>query len=730
MPSFSSRSRIGSAASDGLYVVHLSVHGLVRSRDLELGRDADTGGQVRYIIELARELSAHPRISRLDVITRLIEDPRVDASYSVESEPIGPRGFITRLRFGPRRYLRKEKLWPHLGSLADQALYHFSRLGRVPDVIHAHYADAGAVGADLAAILGVPFVFTGHSLGRVKRARCLARGLDGDSMELQYQFRRRIEAEESALDNAAFVVASTQHEIDEQYSGYDRYEPSRMRILSPGVSLSRFEAGSQVDPSRLERFDAELGRFLRDPEKPIVCAIARLDPKKNLEGLIHAFGTCHELRNRANLLLVAGTRDDPAGLERSSREVLTQILALIDKYDLYGSVAYPKHHEPRDVPVIYRLVARSRGIFVNPAFSEPFGLTLLEAAASGVPVVATCHGGPREIIDSCRNGRLIDPHDEGETAGILLDSLSDPDRWDEWSRNGIEGVERKYSWKTHVAAYLDCIDSVRSNPIRPLPSFPNRLPYARRAIVSDIDNTLTGDAAGIEAFVSRLAEARPDVAFGIATGRDLESARRELECWGLPEPDVFITSVGSEIYYGPNMVEDRSWAELINYRWNPRAIEAFSRSVPGIRPQGQDHRRRFKLSFDVDPTVFPGLRDLKAKLRRSGIRARVIYSHGAFLDFLPLRASKGHALRHVALKWGLPASRILVAGDSGNDAEMLTGDTLGVVVANYAAELEKLRGDPRVYFASRPSAWGVLEGLEYYEFIGATDASWSLRLRE
>jgi len=69
-------------------------------------------------------------------------------------------------------------------------------------------------------------------------------------------------------------------------------------------------------------------------------------------------------------------------------------------------------------------------------------------------------------------------------------------------------------------------------------------------------------------------------------------------------------------------------------------------------------------------------------------------------------------------KWNLEPARLLVAGDSGNDADMLSGDALGVVVANHTVELEELRGHPRIYFADGAHAWGVIEGIEHYDFFG------------
>jgi sucrose-phosphate synthase len=48
--------------NDKLYILLVSVHGLIRGQDLELGRDADTGGQTKYVVELLRELSKHPDV--------------------------------------------------------------------------------------------------------------------------------------------------------------------------------------------------------------------------------------------------------------------------------------------------------------------------------------------------------------------------------------------------------------------------------------------------------------------------------------------------------------------------------------------------------------------------------------------------------------------------------------------------------------------------------------------
>ena len=303
----------------GLYVMSLSVHGLVRAEDPELGRDADTGGQVSYVIDQARALAAHRDVDRVDVVTREVVDRNVDASYSEPFERISDGAQVVRLPFGPRRYLYKESLWPYLEGLVDQVTRYVRRVGRVPDVIHGHYADGGYVGAQLANVLGVPFVFTGHSLGRVKRARLLEAGHDAKNIEDRYKLTTRIEAEERALETAAFVIASTSHEVRSQYEIYDRYEPDLIRVIPPGVDLSRFSppGGDWEEPA----IASELARFLADPSKPMILALARPDERKNFDGLVRAFGRAPALRAKANLVIVAGNRDDIRSMEAGPKRV-------------------------------------------------------------------------------------------------------------------------------------------------------------------------------------------------------------------------------------------------------------------------------------------------------------------------------------------------------------------------------------------------------------------------
>ena len=148
--------------------------------------------------------------------------------------------------------------------------------------------------------------------------------------------------------------------------------------------------------------------------------------------------------------------------------------------------------------------------------------------------------------------------------------------------------------------------------------------------------------------------------------------------------------------------------------------------VRGVHPESEYIADDVNVQMDIygphsrfiAPMYIPSPRKIQRHLRQLDLHAKLVYSHQAYLDVLPMRASKGLAIRYLAMKWSVQPEALLVAGDSGNDEEMLSGNTLGVVVGNYSPELERLRGRPRIYFAEGKHAWGVLEGMEHYNFLG------------
>lgn len=703
---------------DGLYLLLISVHGLIRGHNLELGNDADTGGQTKYVVELARALGQCEQVARVDLLTRRIVDEQVSDDYSRSLEKLDEKVQIVRLDAGPDEYIAKEQLWDFLDNFADRALEYVRELGSNPHLIHSHYADAGYVGTRMANMLGVPLVHTGHSLGRVKRRRLLAHGLKRDEIEERYNMSRRINAEEDTLGAAELVITSTYQEIEEQYELYDYYQPQSMRIIPPGTDMQLFYPpdGSEYD---CDIFPA-ISRFLNQPEKPMILALSRPDARKNIATLVDAYGESAELQQAANLVIIAGNRVDVADMEDGAQDVLTDILLRIDKHDLYGRVAYPKHHRADDVPVIYRLATASRGVFVNPALTEPFGLTLIEAAASGLPIVATEDGGPVDIINNCNNGLLIDPLDKAQITSQLLRILGDMSTWQEYADNGLAGVRRHYSWTAHAETYLQAIAPLleRSETVvrRQLP-LRSRL-YHDRTIITDIDQNLLGDTESLADFVDVIKANRKCTTFAVATGRRLDDALRIFKRYGIPQPDLLITSLGTEIHYAPRLTADTGWSLHIDHYWNPKAIRHILADVPGLELQPRDEQSRFKISYYIDPALAPDTDEINSLLHRNEQAVNVFYSFGQFLDIVPVRASKGFALRWFADQWDISLDHVLAAGGSGADEDMMRGNTQAVVVSNrHNEELSELTDVERIYYARQPYAAGILEAIRHYKFL-------------
>lgn len=711
-----------SSSSPKLRFLLISVHGLIRGRDLELGRDADTGGQTLYVVELARALGARDDVEQVDLVTRRIVDPAVGADYAQAEERLSETVRIVRIDAGPDEYIAKEKLWDHLDSFVDNLAEWLRAQPRMPDVVHSHYADAGYVGVRLARLLAAPLVHTGHSLGRDKRKQLLAKGLSAEDIEATYHMRRRINAEEETLANAELVITSTRNEIEAQYGLYDYYDPECMSVIPPGTDLGRFRP-----PAEGESFDygERLEPFLRDPSLPPVLALSRPDERKNIPVLLEAFAVSPRLREAANLVLIAGNRDDIRDLDDGAQAVLTQLLLDLDAHDLYGSVALPKRHTVDEIPVVYRAAAAAGGVFVNPALTEPFGLTLLEAAASGLPLVATENGGPNDIISNCDNGCLVDPLDAEAIAAALLRLLDDPREWRRASRSGLAGVRRHYTWQAHAERYVEAVRGLLTRPRREPADWDagRAARYRERALFTDIDQTLLGDADALREFCTEMQAARKRVVFGVVTGRRFDSALAVLKKHRVPLPDVVISGLGTRIHYGAGLTEDRHWADHVDHDWSLPRIRRALDPLPGLKLQPRDMQSRLKASYYYDPARAPAADEIVALLHQAELNANVIVSFGQFLDVIPSRASKGQALRYAALRLGIPLEQVLAAGGSGADEDMIRGNTLGVVVANrHDEELSALVDLERVFYADRAHAAGLLDAIAHYDFFGADGA--------
>ncbi|MGB0713064.1 MAG: HAD family hydrolase, partial [Gammaproteobacteria bacterium] len=237
-----------------------------------------------------------------------------------------------------------------------------------------------------------------------------------------------------------------------------------------------------------------------------------------------------------------------------------------------------------------------------------------------------------------------------------------------------------------------------------------------RAQVSATTQEATADLSYVYATTARPRGISKPVFTPEAAMRD--AALRMLRRHGIPQPDVLITSGGTEIAYAPDLEPDTAWTRHIDHLWKPRDVRAVIEDLPGIKRQPKQEQSRFKLSYYIDPETAPSLDEINSLLRQDELAANTVVAFGQFLDILPVRASKGLALRWYAAHWDVALERILVAGGSGADEDMMRGNTLAAVVANrHGEELSDLMDLERIYFADKAHADGILEAIHHYDFF-------------
>ncbi|MBC7629609.1 HAD-IIB family hydrolase [Ferruginibacter sp.] len=716
------------------YIQLYSPHGLIRSADPEIGRDKDTGGQVKYVLELLENLSLHPAVRKVDLFTRRVIDKRVSSSYEKEIEIVNEKARIIRISCGGHAYRPKESLWDFLDEFVDKTIRFMDEEADFPDVVHGHYADGNYLAGQVSEIFGIPFLATGHSLGKNKKNILLQEGMTAEKINEKFNMERRIAVEESTLKAADMFIVSTQHVIDTQYALYDNKAATKFEVIPPGVTPETFYPFYRLDmPSfkmsveqeqALYRVNLDIDRFLFNPAKPLILSIGRADKRKNFEMIIQSYGEDKELQAMANLAIFAGVRKDISKMPDDEKDILTNLLLLLDKYDLYGKMAIPKKNDPKlDVPEIYRLAARKKGVFVNATPGENFGLTIVEAAACGLPVIASPTGGPKEILEHCENGLLVDVENPKAIAEALKKIIADQALWEKYSGNGIIAATQLYSWTSFTNKYIEVINCILKEKDSNTFSFTNKTAYGKilasadMFVISDLDGTLVegADTEGLKEFKQWMKDHRENVVFGIASGRNKDITAQALKDYDLPKPDILICSAGSEIYYTDRFIPDKGWARYIDYQWKRSELQQALADFPGIRLQEPAAQWRFKLSYYLDDNFGDdNLANLYKFLDDRKLRAKVLLTENHYLDLLPFRASKGSAVRFLSYKWKIPLERFITAGNSGNDEDMLKGKVNGIVVSNYSPELEDLKKHKSIYFAKKPLSNGVLEGINFH----------------
>jgi len=409
------------------HIAMLSTHGYFDPVP-QLGQ-TDTGGQVVYVLELAKALA---RIGiKVDIYTRWFDAGKLQ----VDPVPGHPDVRIIRIAAGSWEFIPKEFIYDVLPELANNMIRFINENALEYDLFHGHYVDAGIVTLDVANYFKKPAYFTAHSLGEWKRAQMKG---DPQEMEKKFNFKHRM-AEEMRIFKAVNGQSLTSKVQLEKLHELYEYKADNIDIMAPGVDIHKYKLADESEV----KIQTEL------PEKYIYC-ISRLDTNKGHDLLLEAFAIVQEKIDDV-ILVIGGGSPNPESREKT---VLKKMQEIIEKFKMRERVIQIGF-VPNDMMVPYYQQAQ---MFVLPSKFEPFGMTTQEAMACGSAVVASSLGGIRNVINDGENGLLVDPENTKEFAGAMIKLLTEIGLKERLGKKAHEIIVDEYSWEAMAEKHLIFFD--------------------------------------------------------------------------------------------------------------------------------------------------------------------------------------------------------------------------------------------------------------------------------
>lgn len=279
-----------------------------------------------------------------------------------------------------------------------------------PDVIHNQTAEMIAFAARrYAKKYDVPMVSTGHAYpdnitSQLKILKPIKRPLDAILRTYMASF----------LKHSEYATMPTEMAIDDLVPKKRKHFKVPVEPLSNGVDLAKFGPGKAQD--RIYR------KYHLPKDKPLVLYVGRVDPEKSLSNVVSAFAGVLDVIPEAKLVIVGD------GTDRRHLQDLAQALG-IEK-----SVYFPGRIYPPDIMEVYRAAT----LFATASETETQGIVLIEAAATGLPLVAVDAGAVLELCQHKRNGILCHPGDVAEMTDAMMKLLKNPELCKRYGKESLE----------------------------------------------------------------------------------------------------------------------------------------------------------------------------------------------------------------------------------------------------------------------------------------------------
>ncbi|NIM19914.1 MAG: glycosyltransferase [Candidatus Latescibacteria bacterium] len=280
----------------------------------------------------------------------------------------------------------------------------FSR--RRPDVVHTHNFVSHVHAAPAAKLLGIPVIHTKHG----KHVASFSR----------FPWLRRY------LYNLSWRVAAVSGDTGSSLREKAGLDPSIIEVVYNGINVARYAAGSKREARK--KLAVDEGVYLMG-------SVSRLDPVKDHRTMLEAFKE------------VAAERDDCLFMIIGDGPERERIKYSIGGLGLEGKVVMPGFID--DIPAVLPAL----DLFLQPSIEEGLSLTILEAAASRIPIIATPVGGTPEIIVDGVTGILVEARNAVALAAAMNRFLEDPDHFRKLANNAKQRIEELFSLEKMVSSY-------------------------------------------------------------------------------------------------------------------------------------------------------------------------------------------------------------------------------------------------------------------------------------
>jgi glycosyltransferase involved in cell wall biosynthesis/phosphoheptose isomerase len=364
----------------------------------------DAGGQNVHVDALARGLARRGHV--VEVYTRREDDVHPER---VELEP---GATVVHVPVGPAHPIPKDDLYPLMDQFADWVEQDWRAHGD-PTVVHAHFWMSGLAALRAGRARGVPVVQTFHALGSVKRR--FQGAADTSPPE-------RLAHERDIARDVDLVVATCADEVAEL--AHMRVPTEHVRVVPCGVDTKHFTPDGDAP---------------RHPGQRLLL-VGRMVERKGFDVAIRALA---ELPDTVHLLIAGGPAAEQLDCDPEARRLraVAAEVGVEDRVVMTGQLAHD------DMPAVYR----SADVVLATPWYEPFGITPLEAAACGRPLVGSAVGGLLDSVVDGETGRLVparDPHALAEGIREVLDHPANAARWGAAAR--ARAVTR-YDWSVVTA---------------------------------------------------------------------------------------------------------------------------------------------------------------------------------------------------------------------------------------------------------------------------------------